>query len=297
MRVALHRMNETGEATRVEGQSTAADIESFNKHKTILEKKLALQKTRLEETKITVANQIKEAKDRFASQPELLNDMLSRISASEYIAQRGVDKTASMLNFLRPRNKKDLDERIWAHDHLATDIQQNIPEGLPLRFHGAPIYYAEQIIKTGGLSSSEDRLGTTTSYDVAGQVSVTTPEGCSYSIQGFTDTTAEGGNLPSGCIFVLIPRSEEEAKLGETSLMMGNIDFKKENESLFGVITSEENKERVKGWLRGAELNENIVSTFNEFPQKLAELKKDIETSPEVLDKLVPYRTSNQNPQ
>jgi hypothetical protein len=178
---------------------------------------------------------------------------------------------------------------MWAYDHLEGAIQQNIPKGLPLRFHGAPIYYAEQAIKSGGLSSSEDRLGTVTSFDVTGQVSVTTPDSCSYSIQSFTDTTAEGGNLPSGCIFVLIPRSEREAKMGEVSMIMENIDFKQDSECLFGVITSEENKDRVKGWLKEAELKEDIVSTFKEFPDKLALLKKDIEENPQLLRDIVPY--------
>ena len=64
----------------------------------------------------------------------------------------------------------------------------------------------------GEISSSVDRVGSSTSYDVSDQVSVTTKNTIETTVQGYAGLTGNY-NLPAGCIFVILPQDENEINL------------------------------------------------------------------------------------
>lgn len=51
------------------------------------------------------------------------------------------------LKFLRPADEKDIEYRSRQYDEFPKKIAEAVPEDLQLRFHGCPIYTAEQILK------------------------------------------------------------------------------------------------------------------------------------------------------
>lgn len=169
-----------------------------------------------------------------------------------------LSKIEEQLEFLRPANDKDMKYRLRQYDEFAKQIKDLVPDDLPLRFHGCPIYTAKHILESGELSSSVDRLGVETSYDTAGQVSVTTKDSLDITIQGYTHLS-DNSCLPAGCVFVLLPRDEIDAEAGD-SLLMGNVDFKLEPDRLYGVITTPENIERISQWSQryGIDLNGKV---------------------------------------
>ena len=200
-----------------------------------------------------------------------------------------VEKTNLILENLRQRNPTDMAERKWVYDNFSEEVRKNCPDDLPLRFQGAPIYFSRQIIEAGGISSSVDRLGIETSFDVTDQISVTTSGSLETTVHGYVDLFAQDGHLPTGCIFAMLPRSNEEEEAGK-SMLMNNIDFKDGRDALMAVVTSEENLAKVQTWMTASGLDKNLVSTFREFPGKLKELKDEIDVNPVLLKKLLPYR-------
>lgn len=150
------------------------------------------------------------------------------------------------LEFLRPANEDDIEYRKRQEKEFARKMKDLIPEELPLRFHGCPIYTAKHIIESGELSSSVDRLGYETSYDAEGQISVTTKDSLDITIYSYSKLY-EDLNLPAGCVFVLLPEDERDAESGQ-SLLMNNVNFKENPDRLYGIITTPENIEKVQEW-------------------------------------------------
>lgn len=161
--------------------------------------------------------------------------------------ENALNEINNKLIFLRPATEEDISYRLRQYDTFSKIIEELIPDELPLRFHGCSIYNAKAIIKSGGISSSVDRLGFETSYDVEDQISVTTRKTIDITVQGYADLIKDF-NLPAGCIFVLMPKDKQEEQIGD-SLLMHNINFKKEPDRLFGIITTLENLDKVKTWM------------------------------------------------
>lgn len=114
-----------------------------------------------------------------------------------------------------------------------------------MRFHGTPIYYAEQIIKSGNISSTADRYdGYIKSTDMKGEISASNIDTIDRTINYFSDMTSYQRSLPAGCIFALLPRDKEDAEYGHD--MMHSVDFRQNPEQLFGVFTTPENIDQVK---------------------------------------------------
>lgn len=188
-----------------------------------------------------------------------------RIAQNTITSRRyALSQVEDQIEFLRPANDKDMEYRLRQYNEFAKKMKDLVPDDLPLRFHGCPIYTAKHIIESGELSSSVDRLGVETSYDTEGQVSVTTKDTLDTTIHGYTHLS-DNSYLPAGCVFVVLPKDEMDAKAGD-SMLMGNVDFKSEPDRLYGIITTPENIERVSQWAKanGIDLSDKLYD-FDSF--------------------------------
>lgn len=231
-------------------------IEEYNKRKEVLLKNKALYEERVKEAIKKYENIKNSDIDRKETRLSLAaNNVSRRIYALNIIEEQ--------LAFLRPANEEDISYRLRQYGEFSRIIRDIVPEDLPLRFHGCPIYTAKQIINTGEISSSVDRIGFETSYDTEGQISVTTKDTIETTVQGYAELI---GNycLPSGCIFVLLPKDEQDRESGK-SMLMGNVNFKEEPARLFGIITTPENIEMVSNWCEVNNIDASKVHDYDSF--------------------------------
>lgn len=68
-----------------------------------------------------------------------------------------IEENNLALKFVRPNNQNDIEYRINQYNEFTEKLQSVISKNLDLRFHGTPIYFAEQIIKTKTITSTADR--------------------------------------------------------------------------------------------------------------------------------------------
>lgn len=185
--------------------------------------------------------------------------------AAKNVARRiyALEQIKDQISFLRPASKEDTEYRLRQYDEFSRRIRNCVPEDLPLRFHGCPIYTAKRIIESGELSSSADRLGIETSYDVAGQISVTTRDSLETTVQGYAGLNGNH-ELPAGCIFVLLPRDEFDAECGH-SMLMNNVNIRKEPDRLYAIITTPENYEVLREWCKNNNIEESKVYDYDGF--------------------------------
>ncbi|HBY21571.1 MAG: hypothetical protein A2Y24_04580 [Clostridiales bacterium GWE2_32_10] len=181
-------------------------------------------------------------------------------------------QTLDRLEFLRPESEEDKTYRLRQYDEFSSKIKEVIPDDLPLRFHGTSIYNAKHILHEGELSSSVDRRGISTSYDVEDQVSVTTKESIDITVSGYTDLIGDFC-LPAGCIFVMLPKDEIDEKAGE-SLLMGNVNFKSEPDRLVAIITSNENIQNIHKWSLESNVDGSKIYDFDGFIHTFEKLKE-----------------------
>ena len=177
------------------------------------------------------------------------------------------------LELLRPRFEEDMAYRRRQYYQFSNMVKEVMPDDLDLCFHGCPIFAAKSIIEEGCISSSVDRLGVATSYDVEDQVSVTTKETLSTTIQGYAKLH-DNMELPAGCIFVIIPKDEVEIKSSKTSMIIGNVNFKENPERLYAIITTPENLERVTSWAKESEIDISKIHDYDGFIKEM-QLEKE----------------------
>lgn len=188
-----------------------------------------------------------------------------RIARMKYALQRETE----IFSFLRPRTEKDMDYRLRQFKEFPKKVQETIPDNLYLLFHGTSICNAREIIKSGSLTSSVDRLGFETSYDVENQVSVTTKATLNITIDNYSDLTAEDGFLPAGCIFVLCAKDEKDG----SQLLTDNVHFKDEPDKLYAIVTTPENIRNVKEWMNSNGMESSKIHDFNSFINLLKQEK------------------------
>lgn len=227
--------------------------------------------------KITLEENLKKAIDKYNS---IESSEIDKKEARLKIAQKTISSRKNalvqiedQLEFLRPSDEKDMEYRLRQYDEFSKKMKDLIPENLPLRFHGCPIYTAKHIIESGEISSSVDRLGVETSYDTEGQISVTTKDTLDTTIRGYTHLSENF--LPAGCVFVLLPKDELDAKAGD-SMLMGNVNFQQEPNRLYGIITTPENIERVSQWAKLSGIDLSKIHDFDEFAKSFEMQKDDI---------------------
>ncbi|MCI8700437.1 MAG: hypothetical protein HFJ47_03745 [Clostridia bacterium] len=189
-----------------------------------------------------------------------------------------LDEAKLAINFIRPNSKQDIEYREEQGDTFATKLQEVLSPDFDLRFHGTPIYFAEQIIKSGMISSSADRYdGYINSTDGRGEISVADREGIGRTINFFSDISSYQRSLPCGCIFALLPKDKEDATFGKEQSIMHSVNLRQNPQQLFGIFTSPENINEVKKWMSKAKFNPDLVYTFEEFLKVVEEKSKEVD--------------------
>lgn len=220
--------------------------------------------------KETAERRFEEVKKKF------LPDSKEYIKAKSEIGrwQETIDGALLSQKFIRPNSKEDIEYRDDQSVNFVARLREALSVNFDLRFHGTPIYYAEQIIKSGKISSTADRYdGYIKSTDRVGEISASDRESIVDTMTFFTDMSAYySHSLPAGCIFAILPKDEEDAKYGKN--LLRTVDFKQNPEQLFGVFTTPENIERVKDWIGKSGLNSELVYTFEEFLEQVKEQSK-----------------------
>ena len=179
------------------------------------------------------------------------------------------------LKFIRPNNQSDIEYRICQYNEFTEKLQSSISKNLDLRFHGTPIYFAEQIIKTKTITSTADRYnGFIKSTDRNGEFSASSVQTLGDTIKLFSDIQAYYRSLPCGCIFALFPKGPED---NEFPNLMKTIDLSQNPEQLYGVFTTPENIDRVSTWMQEAGLDASKVYTFESFLEQVQETSRLID--------------------
>lgn len=235
------------------------------------------RKNNLIRYKATLEENLKKAIDKYHSiESSEVDKKETRLKiAQKTISSRknALAQIEDQLEFLRPSDEKDMQYRLRQYDEFSKKMKDLVPEDLPLRFHGCPIYTAKHIIESGEISSSVDRLGVETSYDTEGQISVTTKDTLDTTIHGYTHLSENF--LPAGCVFVLLPKDELDAKAGD-SMLMGNVNFKQEPNRLYGIITTPENIEKVSQWAKVSGIDLSKIHDFDEFAKSFEKQKDTV---------------------
>lgn len=179
------------------------------------------------------------------------------------------------LKFLRIGNQEDADYRMDIYSNFHKAVQEKINNDIPLRFHGTPIYFAREIIRSGSISSSQDRLGYKTSEDLCGHFSVSNIVNLQVTIKCYTHLT--DFSMPAGCVFVLLPG------IFNRRLLFGNqmksVNFRKKPWELVAIMTTPENVERVKSWCVESGVDPEKVCEFYEFIRRF-ENEKELQIKP-----------------
>lgn len=242
------------------------NIEEFERKKEILLKNRENALQRVEKAEEKYKN-IKS--NDTIDKKELRLEIAGKTIKSRKYALEQID---NQLEFLRPSSQEDIDYRLKQYDEFSKQVKVEVPDDLHLCFHGCPIYAAKHIIEDGEISSSVDRTGSETSYDVSDQVSVTTKNTIETTVQGYTGLTGNY-NLPAGCIFVILPKDENEIKTSETSMLISNVSFKENPERLYSIITTPENIEKVSEWAEKANIDLSKIHDFEDFIKDIKKQK------------------------
>lgn len=240
-------------------ENTSA-IERFEKKKEILIKNRDLAKERLLAA-IDKYNKIEE------SNIDRKEDRLRIARKTIITKQNALKQIDEQIEFSRPENEEDIAYRQRQYDEFPNLIKRIVPDDIPLRFHGCPINAAQHILEDGEISSSVDRLGIETSYDTEDQVSVTTKDTIETTVRGYAGL-AGNYNMPAGCIFVVLPRDENDARTGD-SMLMSNVSFKQSPERLVSIITSPENLQRVSQWAQESGVDISKICDYDGFQNLL----------------------------
>jgi hypothetical protein len=276
---------ELGGPTGIEAAETAPDPfqQRYAEQRARIEARQVMLQQRIPDITARVARQTEAFREQFGREPEggLLDSSLTSVRRSLAINN---DKLA----FLRPSSEADIAYRLSLMDTLSGRIKETAPPELPLRLHGGPLYAARDAIFDGGLSSSVDRLGITTSYDVSDQVSVTTAETVETTVGSYLSLNDEQYCMPPGCIFVLLPQSPEDAA-SAASMLMRNVHFRENPKQLFGIMTAAENVQRVREWAEANGVDPTKVQEFFDFCKQMGQLKQDIADGVVSAQDFVPY--------
>lgn len=187
-----------------------------------------------------------------------------------------LDKTKLMVNFVRPNSEQDIEYRNRQCEEFIPKLQSVISPSLDLRFHGTPIFLAEQIIRSGGITSTADRYdGYISSTDRQGEISASNIDSLGRTINFFSDMVAYDRSLPAGCIFAVYPKDAEDANYGHD--LLHSVDFRQNPEQLFGIFTTPENIPNVQNWLIESGFEPNLVYTFEGFIEAVKQKSNEID--------------------
>jgi len=236
-------------------KSKKSDIERFKGY-------ITDAKIKLEETKLRFPETSKECKDA--------KDQVERWKHS-------LKATELALKFMRPNIPEDIEYRnTHGGEDFVRKLQEIASPNLDLRFHGTPIYFAEQIIKSGEISSTADRYdGYIKSTDMKGEISASTIKSVNRTIDFFSDMASYMHSLPAGCIFAILPKDQADANYGPD--LLHSVNLKENPEQLFGLITTPENIEQVTNWMKESGFQDKGVYTFEGFLEAVKEKSQIID--------------------
>ena len=184
-------------------------------------------------------------------------------------------------SFLRVPNEIDIDYRKKLRAEYAGLLRTACPPNLPLRFHGTSIMATQHIIEAGKISSAVDHEGVQKSFDVSGQISVTTPESCQVSIRDYLNVNAH--SLPVGSLFVLLPKDSVDKSAAEDGMAMANSSLVDENGHqsplFYRVLASPEGLPKIREWLTKKSLNPNLATEYFAFLEDLRKVGTTSDTA------------------
>ncbi len=170
------------------------------------------------------------------------------------------------ISYKRERNKEDIRYRKIAISTFEKELKKGLSLDSDLCFHGTPIWNAKEIIKSGNISALIDRVGPQKDVlPMPGQINVSTINNLWFTIKYHSDLF--NYDYPAGCIFVIKPKDEQEIKSSREKNVIGNVYFDKNPERLVAIITTPENIELVKTWIKEGKLliSPEIVVDYNQF--------------------------------
>lgn len=191
--------------------------------------------------------------------------------------KRRINELENQLSYMRDDIPEDLEERKKICQSFSKQVAEIIPDGIPMVFHGnndiAAIY---EILKTGGLKTPEERGVDFKSFAV--QIAVANKYDIHVPVE-FADPGIDSAR-PYGAIFVFYPKKDEIYKGLENfgSEVPGgvqSIDFKEDDDRFVGIITTEENKERIQKWLQEFGMDYKKIFTHLEFIEMCKDRFKD----------------------
>lgn len=234
---------------------------------------------RMLENKRLQAKKLQERINKFKNE---LNNLQKDSRAYELRSQhlrdteRDLIQINNIIEFMRPNDAKDEQSRLKILKEFPKIIKDIFPDGFPIVFHGTKnIGTVRQILKSGGLLMPEQRNESMTSF--ASAIDVTYKNNITVSCE-FADA---GSNtfLPYGAIFAFKPQEDEIERVistgDNTEVPQGGVNganFRNEPKRLFGIITTPENVERVKGWCEQYSIDPSKVLTHNAFIERYKEL-------------------------
>lgn len=220
--------------------------------------------------------------------------------------KRYLDEGQMKIKFARPETSADNNERKIIENKFCDSINNADSNGvLNLRFHGTSIHMAKEIIESGGIFSSVDTMnGYVSSTNASNEISVTCLNSVNYEFKnGMLHPLQFSINMmdiacdsyPAGCMFVLIPRNKEESDMIRFS-QMHNVNFRESPETLYAIMTTTENIDRVKSWMNEKGLDSSKVYTMDELLKKVEKdvwKKGQVEPTTELKNSRIKEDTSN----
>ena len=191
--------------------------------------------------------------------------------------KRRINELENQLSYMREDIPEDLEERKRIRQSFSKQVAEIIPDGIPMVFHGnndiAAIY---EILKTGGLKTPEERGVDFKSFAI--QIAVANKYDIHVPVE-FADPGIDSAR-PYGAIFAFYPKEDEIYKGLENfgSEVPGgvqSIDFKEDDDRFVGIITTEENKERIQKWLQEFGMDYKKIFTHLEFIEMCKDRFKD----------------------
>ena len=256
------------------------DIESTKGH--LGKERLTMSKlTEMKETGIADIDFFKTWDKKYICEMLTNSDMIDNAIAECQVQivrfEQKIKNLEQQNEFVRPQTERDAEERKSIQENFANSVLNADKENkLDLRFHATSIMATRDIISSGGLFSVMDRLGdAATSTNDHGEISVGKVDEIQYSVDYWMDTRPDGNLLPCGCMFVLIPDDNERDMIANRQ--MHNVNFTQNPEKLFGIITTNENYDMVKGWMQDKNMDVSKLFTFDKFPEHLKEKVSEIE--------------------
>ncbi len=181
----------------------------------------------------------------------------------------------SLYENMRESTIEDTEERVDILNNYARKVDEAIPDGVPIVFHGNnSIGLVEVIMRSGGLFTPDERgvgfRSFATKIDVGAKRNIQTP-------LEFAEPGLDNKFLPYGAVFVFMPRKDEEELVlhtGRGTEVPGgveSVDFIKEPERLVSIITTSENIERLKKVAIETGIDPNKIVTHQQFLDRCKE--------------------------